>query len=138
MTEDILSAAALRAPDGTTWYPYTTGPTAVLRAVVQDPDTGEWDEPRTVRERTVPEEELADYEVIPREPLRDPRITRLAGLVGRLLADYEEATGRPAAAADEVREALAAVAAIPDEAVRRRVGAARQAAHTAYSRRRRR
>ncbi|MFE1271293.1 hypothetical protein [Streptomyces sp. NPDC058758] len=81
---------------------------------------------------------LREYVPAAREPLADPRITRLAALVHELLGAYEEATGRPPQTADQIRAALAAVAEIPEEARRRASAGRAAAAHAAHQRRRHR
>lgn len=55
----------------------------------------------------------------------ETRITRLSTLVTELLANYEQATGRPATMADEIRSAMAEVEEIPEQERKRRRGAAR-------------
>ncbi|GGP93596.1 hypothetical protein [Streptomyces melanogenes] len=106
-----------------------------LRPAVYDADTGQWSTDRNA----LPVEVDADvfeetYAQVPLERLRDPRITRLTGLVHELLADYERTTGRPPADADAIRTELEAVAEIPEEARKRRHGAARAAAHQGFHR----
>ncbi|GAA1281686.1 hypothetical protein [Saccharothrix xinjiangensis] len=131
-SRDFSSAAALRAPDGTTWQVYNSGsvdwaPTDLV-AVAQDPDTGQWHVTPGRESRTLPHDEVeTTYTPIPHEPLRDPRITRLANLVRELLAEYETATGGPASCADRLARAVADVEAIPEEASRRAHGRAVQA-----------
>jgi hypothetical protein len=110
----------------------------VLQPALQDPDTGQWRTDYDAPLVEVSEEEFAQYVQVPRERLRDPRITRLTGLVTDLLAEYEAATGRAAATAAEIREVLDQVAEIPEEASRRRHAAARSAASQGFHRGRRR
>jgi hypothetical protein len=116
------------------------GPSRVtLRPAVYDQDTGQWSTDRNALpvevDATVFEE---TYVQVPLERLRDPRITRLTGLVTELLADYERSTGRPPADADAIRAALDDVAAIPEEARERRRAAASSAARQGFHRGRRR
>ncbi|MFD7868491.1 hypothetical protein [Streptomyces sp. NPDC059783] len=120
-----VTADVWRSPDGEhvrlSWSE-EAGPSRVtLLPAVYDQDTGQWSTDETaapaVVEATVFEE---TYVKVPPEPLRDPRITRLAGLVHGLLADYERSTGRAPADADAVRAALDDVAQIPEEARTRR------------------
>ncbi|MFE7056040.1 hypothetical protein ACFVAO_12580 [Streptomyces californicus] len=115
------------------------GPSRVtLRSVVYDEDTGQWSTARGAVPVVVEEKAFEEtYVQVPLERLRDPRITRLTGLVTGLLADYERSTGRPSADADAVRAALEDVAEIPEEARRRRLGAARAAASRGFHRGRR-
>ncbi|GAA2572881.1 MULTISPECIES: hypothetical protein [Streptomyces] len=130
-----------RSPDGRHYSMHSRPldpPACVLQPAVQDPDTGQWHTDRDAPLVEVSEEEFAAYVEVPRERLRDPRITRLAGLVTDLLAEYEVATGRPAATAAEIREALDQVAEIPEEARQRRHAAARNAAAQGFHRGRRR
>ncbi|MEW1677968.1 hypothetical protein AB0O47_32745 [Streptomyces noursei] len=112
------------------------GPSRVtLRPAVYDADTGQWSTDRNALpieiDPTVFEE---TYVQVPRERLRDPRITRLTGLVNELLADYERSTGRPPADADAIRAALDDVAEIPGEARKRRHAAASSAARQGFHR----
>ncbi|MFJ3184421.1 hypothetical protein ACIPJN_39330 [Streptomyces sp. NPDC086796] len=112
------------------------GPSRVtLRPVVYDPDTGQWSTDRDalpVKVDAVSFEET--YVQVPLERVRDPRITRLAGLVHELLADYERSTGRPPADVGAIRAALDDVAEIPEEARKRRHAAAHSAAHRGFHR----
>lgn len=92
-----------------------------LRPATQNPDTGRWRMGTEASEFTITEAALAEeYTEVPAEPLRDPRITRLAGLVEQLLAEHEQATGRPVAVEAEIRAVLGEVALIPEEWSRRR------------------
>lgn len=112
--------AAYRAADGSTWgvYQQTYSPVEIvgIKPSRQDPDTGQWhldaDSPLT-------ELPLADFQAgytpIPAEPLRDPRITRLAELVNILIREHERVAGVSVASADEIRDGLAYVAAFPEE-----------------------
>ncbi|MEU0250530.1 hypothetical protein ABZ192_40805 [Streptomyces sp. NPDC006235] len=109
-------------------------PVCVLQPAVQDPDTGQWRTDRDASPIKISEEEFAAYVRVPRERLRDPRITRLARLVTGLLAEFEAATGSPAATAAEIREALDQVAEIPEEARQRRHAAARNGAAQGFHR----
>lgn len=93
-----------------------------LRPAEQNPDTGRWRMGDEGSEFTLTEAALAErYTAVPAEPLRDPRITRLAGLVEQLLAEHEQAAGRPASGAEEIHAALAEVKSIPEEWSRRRL-----------------
>ncbi|WP_435847731.1 hypothetical protein [Streptomyces fumanus] len=74
------------------------------------------------------------YVQVPLERLRDPRITRLTGLIDELLANYERGTGRPPANVDDIRAALEVVVEIPEEARQRRHDAAMAAAHRGFHR----
>ncbi|RZD54907.1 hypothetical protein C0Q58_30700 [Streptomyces albidoflavus] len=116
------------------------GPSRVrLKPAVYDADTGQW----STDSNALPVEVDAavfeeTYVRVRPERLRDPRITRLTGLVAELLADYERSTGRPPADADVILAALDDVAEIPEEARRRRHAAARSAASQGFHRGRRR
>ncbi|MFE0779163.1 hypothetical protein [Streptomyces sp. NPDC058861] len=110
-----------------------------LYPTVQDTETRQWSLVRDGEKVRVEEETLLrDYTVVPREPLADPRITRLGTLLDELLAAYEEATGHPPETAEEIRSALAEVKKIPEEARRRRHGSVQAAARRGYQRGRRR
>ncbi|MFE0779076.1 hypothetical protein [Streptomyces sp. NPDC058861] len=110
-----------------------------LQRTVQDPETRQWSSVRDAEKVSVEEDVfLRDYTLVPREPLADPRITRLGTLLDELLAAYEEATGRPPETAEEIRSALAEVKAIPEEARRRRHGSMLAAARRGHQRGRRR
>lgn len=121
-----------RAGDGRHWGAYEHNYVVHLVKLVpavQDETTGRWAWGDLTTHVTVTEDELASaYDVVPPESLRDPRITRLGVLVERLLAEHATATGQPAAAADEIRDALADVREIPEEWARKRTAAARNAA----------
>ncbi|MCX4682664.1 hypothetical protein OG413_46830 [Streptomyces sp. NBC_01433] len=132
-----------RSPDGEhfrrSWNEEYDSPVVGLRPVVYDPDTGQW----SSDQNALPVEVGADlfeatYMQVPLERLRDPRITRLTGLVHELLADYERSTGGPPADADAIRVALGDVAEIPEEARKHRHGAARSAARQGFHQGRRR
>ncbi|WP_371793130.1 hypothetical protein OG285_32895 [Streptomyces sp. NBC_01471] len=112
------------------------GPSVVtLRPVVYDPDTGQWSSDRNAFPVEVDAALFeATYVQEPLERLRDPRITRLAGLVHELLANYESSTGSPPTDADAIRAALDDVADIPEEARKRRHGAARAAGRQGFHR----
>lgn len=116
------------------------GPSVVtLRPAVYDPDTGQWSTDRNALPVEVEARAFEEtYVQVPLERLRDPRITRLTGLVNELLADYERSTGRPPADADAIRAALEDVAEIPEEARKRRHAAASSAARQGFHRGRRR
>ncbi|MFF8506411.1 hypothetical protein ACF07L_38105 [Streptomyces anulatus] len=128
-----------RSPDGAcfrlTWSE-EAGPSRVtLQPVLYDPDTGQWSSDSTALPVHVDETAFEEtYAQVPLEPLRDPRITRLTGLVHQLLADYERSTGCPPADADAIRAALDDVAEIPEEARSRRHAAARSAASAGFHR----
>ncbi|MGW6460897.1 hypothetical protein ACWF94_34055 [Streptomyces sp. NPDC055078] len=140
----MSNPAAWRAPDGTHWREF--GPvaeepdTVVLYRREQDPDTRAWRSLtlKSVDRRTVTEAEFSTYTPVAPEPLKDPRITHLATLVDALLTDYEDATGDPAPGTEEIREALAAVAAIPEEARTRSAGSRSAAYRSGYHQGRRR
>lgn len=134
--DPITGATVWQAPDGTHWRAYGSDDPAADRTlypVQQDPGTGQWN--RTGGpQRRVPAAEFEAYVQVPKEPLRDPRITHLTGLVTTLLADYETAAGRPAPTADAIRAALTDVAAIPEEARKHRHAAAAAAQHAGFHR----
>ncbi|QOR55791.1 MAG: hypothetical protein YHS30scaffold324_23 [Catenulispora phage 69_17] len=120
MGGDDGTAAAYRAPDGSTWgiYQVTYSPIEVakIKPSHQNADTGQWrlDDDGPLVE--LPLSELqADYTPIPAESLRDPRIMRLAELVNTLISEHEAAAGGPLATADEIRDGLAYVATLPEE-----------------------
>lgn len=130
-----------RAADGTHYEFVTVAADGRchLRRVRQNPDTGQWEldglKIIDVQEAVL----LREFTAVRREPLPEPRIARLGGLVRELLASYEEATGRPSAMADEIRTALADVEAIPAEGQRRQSESGRAAyarGHNAARRRR--
>lgn len=99
-----------------------------LRPATQDENTGRWLTGDERSQFTTTEAILAaKYEAVPAEPLRDPRITRLTGLVEQLLAEHQQTTGQPAAAETEIRAVLAEVAKIPEEWSRKRTAAAANA-----------
>lgn len=108
-------------------------PTWTLQQVTQDPDTGAWHEDGE-RIDVAAEVFRSTFVEVPWEPRRDPRITRLAELVSALLAEFENVTGRPATAAEELAAAMAAVEAIPEEEKRRRHAAARMATQMGFDR----
>jgi hypothetical protein len=111
-----------RAPDGTTWSHtggLTSAETCQIAPATQNPDTGRWDYDLK-QERDLPTAVLATWTPVEPEPLRDPRITHLAALLEPVLADL------PDGQADEIRAALDAVRAIPEEWSRRRVAATRR------------
>ncbi|MFE6691920.1 hypothetical protein ACFVFQ_36310 [Streptomyces sp. NPDC057743] len=127
-----------RSPEGEhfrSWGPEYGSSVVTLRPVAYDPDTGQWSTDRNAVpvevDATVFEE---TYVQVLLERLRDPRITRLTGLVHELLADYERSTGLPPADADAIRAALDAVAEIPEEARQRRHAAASSAARQGFHR----
>lgn len=133
--------AIWRAPDGTHYEILTVDTDGLyhLRRVRQDPDTRQWSidgiKVIDIQNGVL----LREYTAVQREPLPEPRITRLAALIHDLLASYEEATGQPPAMAEEIRSALADVATIPAEVQRRQggsVGAAYARGHFAARRRR--
>ncbi|MER8042723.1 hypothetical protein [Streptomyces sp. NPDC094032] len=133
--------AIYRGPDGSHYVidSYTSrGLLVLLRPVSQDPDTREWKQPRDRSTVEVPEDTVRQYTVVPREPLADPRITRLGTLVRDLLAAYETAAGHPLGSAKEIRAALAAVEAIPGETRARQYSAWSAGNRNGYSRGRRR
>ncbi|MET9484765.1 hypothetical protein [Streptomyces sp. NPDC006638] len=110
-----------------------------LRPVLYDPDTGEWTTDRNAVSVRVDARVFEQtYVKVPLERLRDPRITRLTGLVHELLVDYERRTGSPPVGADVIRTVLEDVAAIPEEARKRRHAAASNAARQGFHRGRRR
>ncbi|MGX1956067.1 hypothetical protein ACWIGY_38010 [Streptomyces anulatus] len=131
-----------RSPGGQnfrrTWSEEPGFSVVTLQPAVYDPDTGQWSTDRDALPVTVDEAAFEEYVEVPPERLRDPRITRLTGLVHELLADYERSTGRPPTGADSIRAALDDVAEIPEEASRRRHAAARGAASAGFNRGRRR
>lgn len=112
------------------------GPSVVtLRPVLYDADTGQWSSDRNAPPVEVGADLFEEtYVQVPLERLRDPRITRLTGLVSELLADYDRSTGSPPADADAIRAALEDVAEIPEEARKQRHGAVRAAAHQGFHR----
>jgi hypothetical protein len=130
-----------RAPNGTCWRLYTASdnlPIWTLIRLEYNQDTGQWTaaEPQDLRD--VPQAELKAYTEVPEEPLRDPRITRLASLVTGLLADYQAAAGTPAPNAADIVAALAMVAAIPGEAANKAYGAYERGLRNGINRSRRR
>lgn len=126
-----------RAPDGTGWrvmaYGHPGGSPTKLRELVQNPDTRRWHcDYDQGRRRSVPREEFeATYVPIEREPWRDVRITRLGELVNELLAEFADATGAPAGAAEQIAQALHEVEAVPEEMRRAGFRAGRQAGRRA-------
>ncbi|MFE9292087.1 hypothetical protein [Streptomyces olivaceus] len=141
MTRHVDENAIWRAPDGT-HYEILTGNTDGLyhlRRVRQDPDTRQWSIDAIKVIEVQNDVLLREYTAMQREPLPEPRITRLAALVQGLLASYEEATGHPPAMAEEIRSALADVGTIPAEVQRRQSESVRAAyARGHYTARRRR
>ncbi|MGW0562917.1 hypothetical protein ACWDZ4_20415 [Streptomyces sp. NPDC003016] len=137
----VDESAVHRAPDGTHYEILTVTAHDLyhLRRVQQNSDTRQW-EIDGIQIIGVQEDVLLrEYTAVQREPLPEPRITRLGGLVRDLLASYEEATGCPSALADEIRTALADVEAIPAEVHRRQSEPGRAAyARGHYAARRRR
>jgi len=130
-----------RAPNGTCWRLHTASdnlPIWTLIRLEYNQDTGQWTAAEPQELRDVPQAELTGYTEVPEEPLRDPRITRLAGLVTGLLADYEAAAGTPASKADDIVAVLATVATIPDEAANKAYGAYERGLHNGINRSRRR
>lgn len=129
--------------DNTYWaewgHDYVTRVVTLMPAV-QDAGTGRWAHQLDYQhQRGVTEAELAErYTAVPREPERDPRITRLAVLVEQLLAEHAAATGCPAEVEEELRAALAVVQGLPEEWSRKRLAAgvagARAAARSAHRR----
>jgi len=111
-----------------------------LMPAIQNVDTRLWTHDLDYhRQRAVTEVELVElYVRVPREPERDPRITRLAVLVEQLLAEHAAATGRPAEMEEELRAALTVVKGLPEEWSRRRTAAgvagARAASRAAHRR----
>lgn len=132
-----------RSPGGEhfrrSWNEEYDSPVVGLRPVVYDQDTGQWSSDRDALPVEVDAAVFEEtYVEVPLERLRDPRITRLTGLVHELLADYERSTGRPPADADAIHAALSDVAEIPEEARKRRHAAARSGASQGFHRGRRR
>ncbi|MFJ4907707.1 hypothetical protein ACIQCR_24670 [Streptomyces sp. NPDC093249] len=106
-----------------------------LRRAIQDPDTRQWAEVHPTEPVAVDEDALLrDYIPTAREPLADPRITRLSTLILDLVSTYETATGHPPTTAEEIRAALTAVEAIPAEAAARLRGAAAAASRAGFDR----
>jgi hypothetical protein len=112
-----------RAPDGTTWSKvggHVDEDTCQIRPAFQVPDTGQWMYGKEQDEQTVLKSVFATWTEVEPEPRRDPRITHLSALLEPVLADL------PDGQADEIRAALDAVRAIPEEWSRRRVAATRR------------
>lgn len=141
MTQHVDDNAIWRAPDGTHYETLTVDTDGMyhLRRVRQDPDTRQWSIDGIKVIDIQNDVLLGEYTAVQREPLPEPRITRLAALIHDLLASYEEGTGHPSAMAKEIRSALADVEMIPAEVQRRQSEAARAAyARGHYTARRRR
>lgn len=98
----------------------------VLAAATQD-RTGHWRTDVDADLITITRDALDQYTQVPPARREDQRITRLAALVEQLLAEHEQATGRPAAGAAEIRAALEEVQGIPEEWSRKRLAAVQQA-----------
>lgn len=116
MANPIKPGTVWLMPDGVHYLPtnaYPGSPSVGLTPAKYDTDTGEW-------HRTCPlpvthidwATLLTTGTPIPPEPLRDPRITRLAHLLEPVLAEL------PADQADPIRKALDDVKRLPDEARR--------------------
>ncbi|MEU1133362.1 hypothetical protein ABZ383_26495 [Streptomyces sp. NPDC005900] len=143
MTQHVDEDAIWRAPDGTHYEILTVNTDGLyyLRRVRQDPDTRQWsiDDNDGIEVIDVQTDVLLrEYTAMQREPLPEPRITRLAALIQDLLASYEEVTGHPPAMAEEIRSALGDVERIPAEAQRRQSAARAAYARGHYAARRRR
>lgn len=142
MRQHIDANAIWRASDGTHYEIFTVnaeGSLYHLRRVRQDTGTRQWSSDGIQIIDVQEDVLLREYTAVQREPLPEPRITRLGGLIHELLASYEEATGRPPAVAEEILAALADVEAIPAEVQRSQSearGAAYARGHTAARRRR--
>ncbi|MEU6057969.1 hypothetical protein [Streptomyces sp. NPDC047097] len=103
----------------------------------RDESTGRWSaasgwEPATVAEHPA----HAGYVEVSADPLAEPRVARLHGLLAGVLADWERVEGSPHPQAAELEAALADVAFIPEEARRWATGAARAARSDAIRRER--
>lgn len=136
------SGKTWRAPDDTCWRIYTGSdwnPAWTLIRLTYDQDTGQWTTADPQELQDVRQDEFrATYTEVEEELLRDPRITNLTNLVTALLADYETAAGATAPNTDEIQAALAAVAAIPDEAAHKAYGAYESGMRNGLNRSRRR
>ncbi|MHC0432010.1 hypothetical protein ACX6XY_17755 [Streptomyces sp. O3] len=141
LNKRIDRKAVWRASDGTHYEIFGLGADGLcyLRRVEQDPDTRQWEVDRIEVIDIHEDVLLRDYTAVQREPLPEPRITRLGALIRDLLASYEDATGRSSPMAEEILAAFADVEAIPAEVQRRQRGSAAAAYarghHTARRRR---
>ena len=133
-----------QGPDGEHWagtgksgYNAQAGRwTSEMVQVEQDPRTGRWrvrDGGGTVER--VGEAEEAGYIVVSRAQVEYRCVTRLQELVAGLLANYEQQTGGPYPAAEDVRAALEEVAVLPEQLYREGMGRAQAAARRASHRR---